>query len=443
MFLTRDTTNCGRDLVESIELPLLLTRIKTDHEENFWGEKKNVKERIIVLVSSSEVSLGEDQSKRTDQEKLLQIFGLSKQPVNLNRSGEEKRSVTTFMMTIYSSSVVQLSSVIVNNTNHNFTQYHLKKIHDSDLIATFMPQQPHKGHGGKPNKIQRMWFDVLLIKKGQQILATDLRLYRDKSKTIDKYRDLSFNMTIYRPDLTGDKKNFIYVNSIIVGANFNGWVVLDITDCFKWWTDNIDMNNGLKITTTPISKVSSRRRLHQVKPEQLGIIGFDGDPSKHAFAVGYYQSFQQSINVPEISNVISRHPRSMNIHDYIYDDQYFDESLMNPLEKQTNEYRKLKCNLRGMTLNFGDIGFDFIVFPSSIDLNDCIGTCRFPFADRANATNHAIYKSLLSKYGVSRLNTPNCIPISYAERKFLYYGSDNVLLYLRWKDAAVTACGCR
>ncbi|XP_057336414.1 protein 60A-like [Microplitis mediator] len=383
----------------------------------------------------------EDETKKLDKEKImLQRLGLSKQPVNINRTGEEERSVTSFMMTIHSGSFDQSPSV--NNTNDNFHHLDFKKINESDLIATFMPQQPLKGRGGKPDKIQRMWFDVLLIGEGQKILGTDLRFYRDTSKTIDKYRDLSFNMTVYRTDLTGGKRNFIYVNSTIVDADFNGWVVLDITDCFKWWTGNINTNNGLKIITTPISRTSSKR-FHQVKPEQLGIVGFETDPDKHAFAVGYYQSTQQGIEVPEVSNVISRHPRSTNIHDYIFEDQSLDESLMNPSEIRTNRLRKSRCNLIDQTLDFVDIGFDFIVYPSMIDMNDCIGTCRFPFPVQANATNHAVYKTMLGKNEVSRLNLANCIPISFAERQFLYYVNNNILLHLKWKEASATACGCR
>ncbi|XP_057321565.1 bone morphogenetic protein 7-like [Microplitis mediator] len=164
-----------------------------------------------------------------------------------------------------------------------------QKVNQSDTLIGYIAQ-----HKTQTKTIRRMWFDVS-INKIQELSSADLRLYRDNSQKLNRYQGLSFNITVYKVYINdnNNETKYIYANSQIVDANYQGWIVINITSCFQWWIDNPTLNDGLKIVTIPIYDNqyvrSEHNPGHRVKPEALGIAGFNGDPDKFAFAVAHYK----------------------------------------------------------------------------------------------------------------------------------------------------------
>ncbi|XP_008560383.1 bone morphogenetic protein 7 isoform X2 [Microplitis demolitor] len=334
-------------------------------------------------------------------------------------------------MNIYSNTVDKINA---NYTSYDPTHYDYHKVNQSDILISFIAQ-----HKTQKKAIRRMWFDVL-INQTQELSSADLRLYRDNTQTMNRYQGFSFNITVYRvyKNDSNNKVGYIYANSQIVDADYQGWIVTNITSCFQWWIDNPTLNNGLKIVTIPIYDDQSDRSgssySYKVKPEAIGIAGFDGEPDKFAFAVGYYKNLNiESTTCWDCNRVMSlRYRRS-----------YYISEELNDKEKQVVRDRMVRCQLRDLYVDFKEIGYeDWIIAPNGIDASDCIGKCEFPFDSTMNATVHSHLKSLMKINKVSSVS-PLCAPIKYSASSVLFWLAKDKAVHKIMREASATKCGCR
>ncbi|XP_057336407.1 bone morphogenetic protein 7-like [Microplitis mediator] len=357
-------------------------------------------------------------------------MGLPKKPENIVKPRIERRSAPVYLMNIYSKTVNKINA---NYTSYDPTNYDYHKVNQSDTSISYIAQ-----HHTEKKVIRRMWFDVFL-NHTQELSSADLRLYRDNSQKLDRYQGLPFNITVYRVFINDSiyKTKYIYANSQIVEADYQGWIVTNITSCFQWWMDNPALNNGLKIVTMPVydnqSDGSGPSSSHRVKPEAIGIAGFYGEPDKFAFAVGYYKdSNTGSTTCRDCSPVMSlRYKRSF----------YSDE--LNDKEKQVVKDRAERCQLRDLYIDFKEIGYqDWVIAPNGIDARDCIGKCEYPLDSSMNATVHGQLKSLMKINRFSSIS-PLCAPIKYSASSVLFWLAEDKAAHKIIKEVSASMCGCR
>lgn len=159
-----------------------------------------------------------------------------------------------------------------------FSLKHYENSNNDDTVSTFMAKHPDN-HFCKPDYVDYMWFNT---KGNKNLIFAELHLYREFSYAeIDYYRSL--NVTIYR--VIEDYKS-VYVNSVKMPENYVGWFKINITDGYKYWSENPERNRGINVTI-----ITDGKELIHARPEQVGIVGFDDDETeKHPFMVAHFKN---------------------------------------------------------------------------------------------------------------------------------------------------------
>ncbi|XP_044592568.1 bone morphogenetic protein 7-like [Cotesia glomerata] len=354
-------------------------------------------------------------TKELNKASWLDVLGINHEPVNITRPKVEKRSAPAYLMNIYSNVVTKLT---LNYTNFDLARYDLEKAKENNMIVSY------NAHKILQHSMQRLWYNVI-TKDSQDsyikaLSSADLRLYRDISLVSEKFQGLPFNITVYRYK----KADLNYINSVIVEADQQGWIAIDITSCIQWWTTYPQDNEGLKLVVKPM-KIDNL--VQYILPEDIGVSGFDGKPEKFAFVVGYYQT---TLNRQDFLGSL-KNKRSASTE-------------LNFQEKKVLKYRKKHCQLRDMYVNFNKIGYsDWIIAPDGVEANDCIGRCDYPFGDQVNVSIHAFLKSLVKLDGLSKLMVVRCKPIKYSPANILYLSDDSKTIFRRVENFSASACGCR
>ena len=113
------------------------------------------------------------------------------------------------------------------------------------------------------------------------------------------------------------------------------------------------------------------------------------------------------------------------------DDNYFEEGSGTPEES---------CHLEKRVISFSeDLGLNFIVKPRSIDIGQCVGSCK----KSVQATNP--YYRFLSR--ISSHHEPCCVPVEFGSTQVVVnaYNFDTRRYETQLdlvQDVRVTKCGC-
>lgn len=109
------------------------------------------------------------------------------------------------------------------------------------------------------------------------------------------------------------------------------------------------------------------------------------------------------------------------------------------------------CDLYNYTVNFSDVGIDFVLVPESLNVGGCSGGCASSYQRSmplGTFTNHAsvaaaanAVQSDAGSSGGKGLATC-CSPLKYRPVLLLVVNSDNILRVQLFTDMVVSACGC-
>ena len=131
-------------------------------------------------------------------------------------------------------------------------------------------------------------------------------------------------------------------------------------------------------------------------------------------------------------------------------EQESDVTLLEGKRRRRTTYTHI-CRMENFTINFGELGLSHVLFPHSVNIRRCSGSCSHN-AIKLNghiATNHA--KMMASTYRLHQLNLissqaprePCCVPVKY-RYQFLLTQHRNQATQLRaYPDFVVEGCGCR
>ncbi|XP_015117735.1 protein 60A isoform X2 [Diachasma alloeum] len=402
----------------------LIVTVDSERETGFYINNGHNQTTMERWLSSEE--------KTALEHRILRLLGLPEKSKNPEKKPIMKRSAPKFLLDVYTNDIGKHGN---NSGEFKLNERNLYTINQSDVIISFMAQQPHQGLGGKPDRVKRMWFDVSAVPVDDDIMmSAELRLYRGPEANTNRNRG-AFTVAVYRVlrDTDGNK-DFHFVDSVNTGAGYTGWITLDVSESLQIWTKQPEENRGLYITVVSTEGTDS----YKVKPENIGIIGFKGSEEKQPFMVGFYKnSGKRSIQL-RINDIVARHPRNALDHtleamqNYYLKNEHLDVQIL-----------RESCGLRTLYVNFKDIQWqDWIIAPSGFDAFYCSGECNFPLQTRMNATNHAIIQNLMHLKQPDEVPKSCCAPTKYSALTVLYFQDENNVVLKKYQNMIVNRCGC-
>ncbi|XP_025158147.1 protein 60A isoform X2 [Harpegnathos saltator] len=371
--------------------------------------------------------------KREVEHEILNLLGLPDRPRNtIGRSTQVKRSAPKFLLDIYKNALGEdeeekPASHRRKAGEFGLTGQDLKAIDQSDVIMTFALHNRHvpgvRHEGGK-----RLWFNVSEVPPGEHIIAAELRLYRGADmKSHDQHE--SYTITAYRVLKTEDGRRLKYVDSINSTTSKQGWLSLNVSEALEHWVNNPDGNRGLYLSVH-LTKGS----LHEIRAEDIGIVGFRGDPDKQPFLVGYFKSSGKRESKVRQKRDAKRKKKSESSNwDY----------QNNPYTESGTQHHSRTCKIQTLYVSFRDLQWqDWIIAPDGYDAYYCSGECNFPLNAHMNATNHAIVQTLVHLVSPGKVPKPCCAPTKLSAISVLYFLDESNVILKKYKNMVVKSCGC-
>ena len=257
---------------------------------------------------------------------------------------------------------------------------------------------------------------------GYSILFESFELENIANHTITKAELLLFQShqhaikvkapTSHGPTLT--------VNTIHDGLEQPGYKTFDITPIIVIWLKG--GSNGPLVL-----EVSA----HCVDSPDCGKHIFDGGLREKSPKLAVSRVVEETTSQQRLKRQVEK--ISMNKLD---DDEYsgFNETLES--NETSHDEHETTCSLHSLTVNFKDLGLDFIIEPQSFNINYCLGTCN----DHLSPIVYEFYRRLGPNSPASSIQ-PHCA-IHTAQSLDVLMKERNTFVIELLKDVIVTSCGC-
>lgn len=370
--------------------------------------------------------------KRELEHEFLNLLGLPDRPRNvIGRPPQVKRSAPKFLLDIYKNTLDEDEEE--NSADHrkagefDLSRQDLKAIDQSDVIMSFTPRNHHVS-GVRHERGKRLWFDVSEVTPQDQIIGAELRLYR-VAEFKGRKNHGSHTITVYRVLKTENgTRELQYVDAINVTNSQEGWLTLNVTAALDHWVNNPSGNRGLYISVHPADRL-----VHELRPEDIGIIEFRGDPDYQPFMVGYFKSSgRREAKIRQKRDARRKKSESTN-WDY----------RTNPYTDPGATYSSRTCRIKQLYVSFRDLQWqDWIIAPDGYDAFYCSGDCNFPLNAHMNATNHAIVQTLVHLVSPGKVPKPCCAPTKLSAISVLYFLDESNVILKKYKNMVVKSCGC-
>nr|KAF7430126.1 hypothetical protein H0235_006524 [Vespula pensylvanica] len=287
----------------------------------------------------------------------------------------------------------------------------------------------HHVPGVRHERGKRLWFDVSDVPPGEHIIGAELRLYRSIDVKSRRNRG-SYMITAYRVLRSEDgSRELQYVDAINTTIGREGWLTLNVSEPLSHWVNNPNGNRGLYLSVHPAD-----RSVHEMRPEDIGIVGFKGDPDKLPFMVGYFKSSGiRESKVRQKRDARRRKKSESSSLDY----------RNNPYTDPGSQYNSRTCKIQTLYVSFRDLQWqDWIIAPDGYDAYYCSGECNFPLNAHMNATNHAIVQTLVHLVSPGKVPKPCCAPTKLSAISVLYFLDESNVILKKYKNMVVKSCGC-
>ena len=162
------------------------------------------------------------------------------------------------------------------------------------------------------------------------------------------------------------------------------------------------------------------------------------DCGKHIFDGGLGEKSPKLIISRKAEGDLSeqRPKRELDGHDYSGDNEEVDVSN-ETLDDGYCKFNETTCCLHPLRVNYHeDLGFNFILYPKSVDINYCLGTCPISWSPAV----FKIYNRLGSNSPVSSIQ-PHCVTRSTGSAEVLIIYKQEFMI-ASIEGIAVTSCGC-
>lgn len=375
--------------------------------------------------------------KREVEHEILNLLGLPDRPRSTGgRPPQVKRSAPKFLLDIYKNALgedEEDNRPIANPTRRaggefDLTGQDLRAIDQSDVIMTFAAHNHHVP-GVRHERGKRLWFDVSEVSPGEHIIGAELRLFRSMDEKSRKNRG-SYMITAYRVLKTEEGlRELQYVDAVNTTVGREGWLTLNVSEPLSHWVNNPDGNRGLYLSVHPADRTA-----HEMRPEDINIVGFRGDPDKQPFMVGYFKSSGIRESKMRQKREARRKKKSESSSSDYRNNLYTDPGA---------QYNSRTCKIQTLYVSFRDLQWqDWIIAPDGYDAYYCSGECNFPLNAHMNATNHAIVQTLVHLVSPGKVPKPCCAPTKLSAISVLYFLDESNVILKKYKNMVVKSCGC-
>ena len=382
------------------------------------------------------------EEKREVEHEILNLLGLPDRPPKHHSSAPQvKRSAPKFLLDIYKQALDD--DAVHDKNSQNSVDFDLsgmerKAIDQSDIIMTFAARNHHV-HGVRHERSKWLWFDVSEVPNNEHVINAELRLYRSLANVRNNKNRDSFTLTVYRVlRLEDGEKELQFVSSVNASAEHEGWITLNVSAAFQHWVHDPFSNRGLYLSVHPAD-----RYVHEMKPEDIGIVGFRGDVETQPFMVAFLKSNGlRNRNNGKGSGTRSKRDTTTTQKRKKKPEVSLDYRI-NPYADPQIQYNTRTCKIQTLYVSFRDLQWqDWIIAPDGYDAYYCSGECNFPLNAHMNATNHAIVQTLVHLVNPGKVPKPCCAPTKLSPISVLYFLDESNVILKKYKNMVVKSCGC-
>ncbi|MEQ2187704.1 Bone morphogenetic protein 7 [Goodea atripinnis] len=126
-------------------------------------------------------------------------------------------------------------------------------------------------------------FDLSRIPEGEAVTAAEFRIYKDFIH--ESYDNETFQISVYQvlEEHFDRESDLFLLDSRVIWAAEEGWLVFDITATSNHWVLNPDKNLGLQLALETPNEES-------INPHVAGLIGRSGPQNKQPFMVAFFKA---------------------------------------------------------------------------------------------------------------------------------------------------------
>ncbi|XP_008164157.2 bone morphogenetic protein 7 isoform X3 [Chrysemys picta bellii] len=273
-------------------------------------------------------------------------------------------------------------------------------------------------------------FDLSRIPEGEAVTAAEFRIYKDYIR--ERFDNETFQISVYQvlQEHPGRDSDLFLLDTRIIWAAEEGWLVFDITATSNHWVVNPQHNLGLQLSVESIDGQS-------INPKLAGLIGRHGPQNKQPFTVAFFKATE--VHLRSIRSTGGKQ-RSQNRSKTPKNQEAF--RVSNIAENSSSDQRQA-CKKHELYVSFRDLGWqDWIIAPEGYAAYYCEGECAFPLNSYMNATNHAIVQTLVHFINPETVPKPCCAPTQLNAISVLYFDDSSNVILKKYRNMVVRACGC-
>ncbi|XP_066528444.1 bone morphogenetic protein 7-like, partial [Hoplias malabaricus] len=279
-------------------------------------------------------------------------------------------------------------------------------------------------------------FDLSRIPEGETVTAAEFRVY--KEYVHERHENETFHVSVYQvlQEQDGRESDLFLLDSRVVWAAEEGWLVFDLTATSNHWLLHPSQNLGLLLTLE--SELGET-----VNPRTAGLVGNRGPQNKQPFVVAFFKA--TGVRLRSVRSASGHKQRSQNRskgHKHTAPSAQEALKLAEAAESVSVD-PKQGCKKHELYVSFRDLGWqDWIIAPEGYAAYYCEGECAFPLNSYMNATNHAIVQTLVHFINPESVPKPCCAPTQLHGISVLYFDDSSNVILKKYRNMVVRACGC-
>nr|XP_032815521.1 bone morphogenetic protein 7-like [Petromyzon marinus] len=300
---------------------------------------------------------------------------------------------------------------------------------DADMVMSFVNMVEKEGEFPPERRHHKQFrFDLSRIPGGEAVTAAEFRIYKERASL--RHDNETFRVAVFQ--ILRDRQSDLFqLDSRVVWATEESWLVFDITATSNLWLMSPKQNLGLQLRVETMSGES-------INPSAVGLVGRQGQQDKMPFMVAFFRASQLRLRS---ARAVGRKRKGSRNKGRRGPKQ--DISRAFKMTDYNSSEQKQTCKIREMYVSFRDLGWlDWIIAPGGYAAYYCDGNCSFPYGVHMNATNHAIVQTLVHRMKPEAVPMPCCAPTKLSAISILYFDNNSNVILKKYRNMVVRSCGC-